>query len=203
MRYVTRQTAANAKSQDRLEVFDMDVATLIVLADGAGGMAGADLAASMVVDAFRDASVFDVPNILASLDSRVAMESRAGETTAVVVATMGDAIWGGSAGDSEAWLLHRHHQHDEHELTGKQCRKRIGSGGGVTIQPIGATADDDSEYRLLVASDGLFRYASYADIKARVRLPDIDDAADALLESVRLPSGCFRDDVSILVAEWP
>lgn len=202
MRYVTRQTAANAKSQDKLEVFELDVATLIVLADGAGGIAGADLAASMVVDAFRDASVFDVPNILASLDSQVSAESRAGETTAVVIATMGDTIWGGSAGDSEAWLLHRHHQHDEHELTGKQRRKRIGS-GGVSIQPISASADDDSEYRLLVASDGLFRYASYADIKARVRLPNIDDAADALLESVRLPSGRFRDDVSILVAEWP
>lgn len=202
MRYVTRQVAANGVSQDRLEVFDVDVATLIVLADGAGGMAGAGLAAEMVVDAFRDVSVFDAPSILASLDSRVAAAPRAGETTAVVIATMGDTMWGGSAGDSEAWLLHRHHQHEEVELTRQQRRKRVGS-GSATIQPISATADDESEYRLLVASDGLFRYASYADIKARVRLPNIDDAADSLLESVRLSSGRFRDDVSIFVAQWP
>lgn len=194
--------AANATSQDRLEVFDVDVATLIVLADGAGGMAGADLASSMVVDAFRDASVFDVPSILESLDSRVSAAPRAGETTAVVIATLGDTMWGGSAGDSEAWLLHRHHQHDEYELTREQGRKRIGS-GAARIQPISTTADDDSEYRLLVASDGLFRYASYADIKAKVRLANIEDAADSLLESVRLPSGRFRDDVSIFLAEWP
>lgn len=111
-------------------------------------------------------------------------------------------MWGGSAGDSEAWLLHRHHQHEEVELTRQQRRKRVGSGSAM-IQPISATADDESEYRLLVASDGLFRYASYADIKARVRLPNIDDAADSLIESVRLSSGRFRDDVSIFVAQWP
>lgn len=199
VRWVIREAAAEDRSQDRVEVFEVDGGTIVVLADGAGGMAGGEVAASLVVDAFRGASAFDVMGILESLDMRVRAEPRAGETTAVVLATMGDALWGGSAGDSEAWLLHSHHN-EEQELTRHQNRKRFGS-GRVRVQSFSATSS--RETRLLVGSDGLFKYAAYDATRTAARLADLTLAADALLQCVRMPSGGFHDDMSLLLAEWP
>jgi len=52
---------------------------------------------------------------------------------------------------------------------------------------------------LLVASDGLLRYARPADIARVARQPDIDLAVTALIELVRLPSGELQDDVAIVL----
>jgi serine/threonine protein phosphatase PrpC len=183
-------------------VFEVDGATLIVLADGAGGIGGGELAASMVVDAFRGASAFDVAANLESLDARVAADRRAGETTAVVVAMMGETLWGGSAGDSEAWLFHARDHQVEQELTRRQGRKRIGS-GCARVQSFSTSGGDEPNERLLIASDGLFKYAPYAMIRDTARIKGLDAAADALLECARLATGRFCDDVSLFLGEWP
>jgi serine/threonine protein phosphatase PrpC len=57
---------------------------------------------------------------------------------------------------------------------------------------------------LLVASDGLFKYASMQVIARVVRASPISVAAEQLIELVRLPSGKFHDDMAaVLVARKP
>ena len=202
VRWTTREGSTGKKSQDRVEVFENDGAVVVVLADGAGGMAGGELAAAMVVDAFRDAPASSVVGVLLELDRSVLKARGAGETTAIVVAVLGDALWGASVGDSEAWLLSMDPLGDEclnEELTCGQSRRRIGTGAALA-QPFASSAGKSR--RLLIGSDGLFKYASWAAIHRAVCLEPLDQAADALVECVRLPSGGFRDDVSIFLGEW-
>ncbi len=52
---------------------------------------------------------------------------------------------------------------------------------------------------LLVASDGLLNYAKRADIVTIVNGPDLEAAAAALVQLVRLPSGNLADDVSVVL----
>jgi hypothetical protein len=57
------------------------------------------------------------------------------------------------------------------------------------------------EGRLLVASDGLFKYARRSEIQRRAVHPWLEDGVSSLLDCVRLRSGGFQDDVAIVLAE--
>jgi serine/threonine protein phosphatase PrpC len=52
---------------------------------------------------------------------------------------------------------------------------------------------------LLVATDGLFRYAARDVIARIVRENPVGLAAEKLIELVRLPSGKFGDDVAAIL----
>jgi hypothetical protein len=52
---------------------------------------------------------------------------------------------------------------------------------------------------LLVASDGLLRYAKLADIARLAAGADLDAAARGLVELVRLSSGALPDDVAMVL----
>lgn len=50
---------------------------------------------------------------------------------------------------------------------------------------------------LLVASDGLWRYARLAELVDACAVDDLDRAASRLVARVRLPSGALQDDVAL------
>jgi serine/threonine protein phosphatase PrpC len=52
---------------------------------------------------------------------------------------------------------------------------------------------------LLLASDGLFKYARRADIARIATGPDLEVTAAELIENVRLRSGDLQDDVSVVL----
>jgi hypothetical protein len=56
-----------------------------------------------------------------------------------------------------------------------------------------------AESTLLVASDGLLRYANSNVIARIARGRSLAAAANALLELVRLPSGHTQDDVAVVL----
>jgi hypothetical protein len=58
----------------------------------------------------------------------------------------------------------------------------------VTIEPV------PFDGTLLVASDGLFRYATTHDIVRNL---------DRLVDLVRLPNGALQDDISVVIASPP
>jgi hypothetical protein len=92
-------------------------------------------------------------------------------------------------GDSEAWLIE-----DGVVLTeGQQRKPLLGTGAAKPVAFEAKLAGT-----LLVASDGLFKYARKADILAHARLERLDDAIHALTDAVRLPSGQLQDDVAIV-----
>ncbi len=67
------------------------------------------------------------------------------------------------------------------------------------VEPVAFTAPALGHRTLVVASDGLWRYARSAEIAAAARLPTLEEAAAALLALVRLPSGGLQDDVGIVL----
>lgn len=160
---------------------EVDQGLVIALADGAGGTSHGANAAQRIVDVI--ANERSLPTMercaqwIEELDGELA-----GQGTAVILA-VGRHITGASVGDSGAWLIGA----EVIDLTHAQHRKPLVGDGctAVMIEPV------LFEGTLLVASDGLFRYATQAAIV---------DNLDRLVDLVRLPNGALQDDLSFVIA---
>jgi serine/threonine protein phosphatase PrpC len=185
--------SAGAEGQDRASVAPDHHGVVIALADGAGGTGGGEVAAQAVVDAVaNNLGAADFAALLADLDSDPQRLGH-GQTTAVVLRVASNRIVGASVGDSGAWIIADGVIVD---LTGAQQRKPLLGSGCLPIPfegtlPAGAT--------LIVASDGLLRYAKRTELIRVAASDTVEAAASALLDLVRLPSGRLQDDVSIVV----
>lgn len=115
-----------------------------------------------------------------------------GETTGVVVVVTPRGLLGVSAGDSEAWVITASGIDD---LTTAQNKKRVGSGGAPPASFFRPTLDG----ALVVATDGLFKYAPPETVAAAARGCSPAEVAERLVELVRLPSGRYQDDVGVVV----
>ncbi|MBK7400027.1 MAG: hypothetical protein IPJ34_28190 [Myxococcales bacterium] len=117
----------------------------------------------------------------------------AGETTVVVVVVTEGGVLGASCGDSGAWIIESE-GHDD--LTADQRRKlRVGSGRALPVPFVRAHFDGT----LVVASDGLFNYATAEAICSNARGVDLHAAASGLIASVRMASGELHDDVAVAI----
>jgi PPM family protein phosphatase len=156
--------------QDRYAVLGNDEQVVVLVADGAGGSGDGAAAAETILgaDAVAANKPFDASAMLVEL-------ARVGETTAVVLTVTRDRVFGASVGDSEAWLVRAG---DAIELTTGQSRKPL-VGAGCTPFAINGPAPGDGT--LVIASDGLFRYAKRDDIIRIAAGADLDLAARALI----------------------
>lgn len=180
------------KGQDYAVVLPCEHGVVIALADGAGGTSGGERAAKAVVDAVAGVAshAYDWSMLLAQLDHD---QIGYGQTTAVVLWVTRDSIVGASAGDSGAWIVRGDQIED---ITSHQHKKPlIGDGAVVTAIQAGPLAGGT----LVVASDGLLRYAKAADIARIASGVDVGAAVRSLVELVRLPSGQLPDDVSCVL----
>jgi serine/threonine protein phosphatase PrpC len=186
--------AARGSGQDRAAVFDDARSTVIALADGAGGTRRGELAATTIIESIAaiPRSRTDWCAVIEALDGDPRLDG--GQSTAVVVAiarTTG-LLTGASVGDSIAWLVR---DGEIIDLTDRQQHKPL-VGHGCAAMPLRSVICAGT---LVVASDGLWRYAARADIARLASSPDLDSAARALVELVRLPSGRLQDDVSVVL----
>ena len=185
---------ARGRGDDRASVFERDDGLVIALADGAGGTANGAKAAQAVIDA-AGASVdrtSDWGSLLSVLDRDVGRLAH-GQTTAVVLTVGPDGIVGASVGDSGAWLISAG---DAIDLTDGQTRKPL---VGAGCHPFRVEAESLGIQTLLVASDGLLRYAKRDAIVRIANGEDLPEAARALVDLVKLPTGGLQDDVSIVL----
>lgn len=194
--------AAAGTGQDRILWLEGPDMIGVALADGMGGMGGGTLAAESAVqyamEAMGEASGLITtpqwPALLHNVDKRVSTTREAGETTLVALETDGQVVYGASIGDSEAWIVAGD---SVVSLTRDQMRKPlIGSGQADPVSFSGKLAGGV----LIVASDGLFRYANarkVCEVVNRVPLPDLPRA---LVDLVRLKSGKLQDDAAVLAA---
>jgi len=165
-----------------------------VVADGAGGTGNGAVAAQAIVDAVGAvrAAPSDWSTLLFDLDRDVQRLGH-GQSTAVIVSIRGGVLSGASAGDSGAWLVHNG---DAVDLTEGQSRKPLVGAGcrpwRIAPRPLG-------DGTLVVASDGLFRYARLAAIVQRASGEDLPTAARALVDLVRLANGGLQDDVAVVL----
>ncbi len=195
--------SSGSDNQDRALVRHHGNGVIIFIADGAGGMGGGSKAAEDSVEFINKLLInnahFSEPllwcEILREIDQFLFVNQEAGETTAVIAAIKDDKICGASVGDSEAWDIYNGKYND---FTEKQYRKPlIGSGEAIPI-PFGLTEIDGT---LLFASDGLFKYTSHSKIIQSMRENEIGKCANALIDSVRLPSNSntFQDDIVLVI----
>lgn len=170
----------------------------MVVADGAGGLAGGERAAEFAVDALAQGPVrlsqSDWEHRLLDLDQALARHPGGGQTTVVAVFIDAERIVGASVGDSNAWLIRREGTLD---LTEGQRRKPLLGSGEAS--PVGFEAGHGTG-RLLLGSDGLFKYAPSHRIETIALDGPVETAAEALTCCVRLPSGALHDDVAVILA---
>jgi serine/threonine protein phosphatase PrpC len=199
-----RDSYRGEASEDRAEIIPAHRSRILLVADGVGGRAGGGTASSLLLELVQDVAPqitrLDAPawaRFLTQADLIVHGDADGGETTALIaqVSDDGHRIVGASVGDSEAWFVTADGLFD---LTETQRKKPVlGSGAArpvpftLPVPPSGGT--------LLLASDGLFKYASQERIIDAVRLPGIEDAAEDLINAARLSSGSFSDDIAVLL----
>jgi serine/threonine protein phosphatase PrpC len=192
--FAIQVVAAHRVGDDRAYACLWQGGHLLVVADGAGGTSGGAEAADTVVATAPSlplASPHDCTGSLKRLDHQL---TAIGETTAVVVLLSDGHVWGASVGDSGAWLITESSVLD---LTQDQGRKPLlGTGAAM---PVGFGAVPFAG-RLLLGSDGLFKYVRHDHICDLVRSLAPMEAAAALIEAARLPSGGLQDDIAVIVA---
>lgn len=175
----------------------------MAVADGAGGISGGAAAAEQAVHmvelmaSTRNAAVWGEPEWLAflgSLDSWLLDNPEAGETTAVALCLANSGITGASVGDSGAWIVTPSGVVDLTE--NQQPRPFLGTGSAFPAAFTHPFAPADT---LLLATDGLLKYADPVGIADLARGADLEAAADALVDRVRLHSGNLPDDVALIL----
>jgi serine/threonine protein phosphatase PrpC len=179
--------------EDRAAHFATSGGDVFVVADGAGGTGGGAAAAEAVIAAVGASVIGDALGWVELL-ARVDREMKLGETTAVVCSVVGDTIVGASVGDSGAWRIEDGAIDD---LTHAQRRKPLLGSGRAVVVPFTARLGSAT---LLLASDGLLKYASAERIAACVGGVDLDAVARDLVDLVRLRSGALPDDIAIVLS---
>ncbi len=202
----SRVEGHGARCEDRVEVFRRADFVVVIVADGAGGTSGGAAAAAIVVEAVRQRSIesgnlLDPATwrrVLGAVGERLENDN-IGQSTAVVVATDGTVVSGASVGDSEAWLVGAT---DLRDLSVGQPRKPLLGGGSV--EPRAFKEQLRPGETLLVATDGITKYATTERICSVVRRADLsaDDRAAAIVQLVRLPNGSLQDDVGLATVRW-
>ncbi|MGP8202215.1 MAG: PP2C family serine/threonine-protein phosphatase [Limisphaerales bacterium] len=191
--------AGNLENQDRGLIIHDGPRTLLCVADGAGGRSGGAAAADMAVELVRqnvslmgDADL--CAEVLCKMDSAIAADQVAGETTCAVAIVTPEEIFGASVGDSGVWVIPQNQTYVD--LTRAQQRKPfIGSGGAWPV-PFQLPRNVGL---LLVATDGLLKSISVEWIIAACREHAPDVAAQMLIGLVQYPSGSLPDDVTIIL----
>jgi PPM family protein phosphatase len=199
--HVQALASGRPRSQDSVGIFERSETVVVVVADGGGGMRGGESASRCLVAVVGSAvndlgfelqSVQPWIDLFRATDMALAVNG-AGETTGLVVALGARGLVGVSVGDSEAWVVTPTAVQD---LTiGQQTKQRFGSNRATPTAfqrpALGGV--------LLIASDGLFKYASIEVIAHIVRSNAMKAAAELLVDLVRLRSGEVADDVSIVL----
>jgi serine/threonine protein phosphatase PrpC len=196
-------TAAESseRDEDRIAVRQTPTGVIVAVADGAGGVGGGAAAAQTVCDVLKTVplearrSPLDWVAALQKTDRAMMTSAEGGLTTAVLLEINGTFAFGASVGDSGAWMIG---PKGIVELTQHQFRKPLVGNGEAYPVPFGPLA---IEGRLLVATDGLLKFAPRAELAKRALVGTLEEAIHGLIDSVRLKSGGLQDDVAVALIE--
>jgi serine/threonine protein phosphatase PrpC len=189
------------RDEDRLAIRRTPTGVVVVVADGAGGVGGGAVAAQCVCDFVcgrpleAGRSPEDWVSTLQAADRLMTTSREGGLTTVVVLEISGTVVFGASVGDSGAWMIGPKGIVD---LTNQQLRKPLLGNGEALPVVFGPNFVDG---RLLIATDGLLKYAPRTELAKRALARSVDDAVAALVDSVRLRSGALQDDVAVVLLE--
>lgn len=177
------------------------------VADGQGGRAGGRAAAELACRAGIEIAFAIAPerlaepqewiDLLSSVDEIVARDSEAGYTTLIGLSVSESGLAGASVGDSAAVLAIGDRLF---ELTrGQRKNPPIGSGSAL---PVAFNESVAEPWRLLMMSDGVWKYSGWTSVAAAVRSESGSRMIEDLQQSARLPgTGRFQDDFTVVLLE--
>lgn len=191
--------AAGPRGQDRAQIIQHPQGVVLVVADGAGGTSGGEEAANAVITWVTSftTSATDIGEpgewgaLLARIDQQIAATN--GQSTAVVAAVTPSGIVGASVGDSAAWMINDFTIDD---LTERQVRKPLLGTGEARPVLFERTTFNGT---LLLASDGLIKYAPRDRIAEAAVSGEMESACKSLVDSARMRSGGLQDDVAVIL----
>jgi serine/threonine protein phosphatase PrpC len=196
---ILQTVAANPENQDRGVVIQDGPRVVLCVADGAGGRSGGTEAATLAVKLVREnASLLNdassCAELLRQMDTTIANDREAGETTCALAVLTSNELFGASVGDSGIWLISE--TGDLNDLTQNQQRRPFIGSGSAWAVPF-----EHSNPRgiLLLATDGLIKYTSAEHIVATCLADPADVAAPKLIGLVRYASGALPDDVTLIL----
>lgn len=188
---------AKGEGEDRVAAVLVPDGVVLAIADGAGGLGGGGRAADAAVREITVAARGGPgrrPDWCAALLMRIdtAVLSGSGECALVVAHVFGTRVVGASVGDCAAWLIGEAID----DLTAGQVRKPLIGSGSSTPVTFDAPLRNAT---LLLASDGLWKYAPRERIGEFARQPDLKASAREIARLPRLRSGALPDDVAVLL----
>jgi serine/threonine protein phosphatase PrpC len=196
------QCPATGEGQDRVCVLEVGTQLVIAVADGAGGTGSGDTAADMAVSLAttfpgnirQSADPRYWATRLAEIDSALANDPRGGQAALVVASVFQGEVVGAAVGDAVAWLIDSEGTRD---LTAGTRRKPLlGDGGAIPFVfgpiPLGTGT-------LLLATDGLWKYATRSNIAECAAAASLSAPCAELVDLVRLRSGALQDDVAAVL----
>ena len=191
-------TVLPMSGQDRAMAVHTGAGYLVAVADGAGGTGDGAAAAEHAITGLAKlgpaAASTDWFEALLELDDQLLARRSGSQTTVIVAHVSAGRIVGASVGDSSAWLISP--AGEMTDLTAHQRRRPLlGSGEALPV----IFEAEFGGCRLVLGSDGLFKYATAERICSLAMWGSVAEAADALANCVRLPSGEFQDDVAVLI----
>jgi len=187
------------RGEDRVSSLKLPGRDILVVADGAGGVGGGVRAAEGICQSLHVLSDDKVNWVewISARDKALFLNGTGVAAAVVLSITDEGEICGASAGDCEAWIFGRR---PPRSLTQNQHRKPlVGEGSAV---PVGFSERLTESEILVVATDGLWKYAKWEKIQSILASapnssPEL--TVDALANSVRLKNGGLQDDVAIVV----
>jgi serine/threonine protein phosphatase PrpC len=201
MLHIATAIESGERDEDRIAVRRTPDGVIVVVADGAGGVGGAAVAAQSLCDMLTNVSLdarrtpLDWVAAIQRADRSMMTSAEGGLTTAVVLETSSTTAFGASVGDSGAWMIGPKGIFD---LTQHQFRKPLVGNGEAYPVPFGPV---EIHGRILIATDGLLNYAPRAELAKRALDGPLENAVRALIDSVRLRSGGLQDDVAAGLVE--
>lgn len=191
-----------ANSEDRASVVKNPSGIVCILADGVGGRSGGGEAAEYFVQSTSKwvKSLNGLPRIrelyrfLRDLDEAMTQVTGLGETTGLITVCNESDAFGVVVGDSTSWWVAHTACDDLTENVGQ--KPWLGSG----MARIGTFERKLVDGTLLMATDGLSKYADRETLCNIVRQTPLNDCGKELVAAVRPPSGRLPDDVAIIVA---
>jgi serine/threonine protein phosphatase PrpC len=206
MHWQTKSATASYRinSEDRAAVVESPFGVVLLIADGVGGRSGGGAAADFFVDhatrwvgSFTQApSAHRLHAFLSDVDLEMSRTADMGETTALMVLASEHGIQGAVTGDSVAWWISDSRYVDLSRNAGQ--KPWLGSG----MASIHSFARGAEHGTLLLATDGLSKYADAGRLCAIARDVSLDQGPRELIEAVRLPSGILQDDVAVILARF-
>jgi hypothetical protein len=185
---------------------DTDV-WLCVVADGMGGQPGGGPAARLACRTCVEGALAFPPHLLTrpetwvgllqEADRAVANDPTAGFTTLVAMCVKRCLLAGASNGDSAAVMAT--HGRPTVQLTSRQAKNPpIGSGESW---PMAFAAEVIQPWRVLVMTDGVWKYAGWDNVFRAAEAMQGPAILDVLRAAVRLQSGVYQDDFTLVVLQ--